>query len=198
MLGSILALVQGGTQFALCSGFSPAGFEHFARINAVKHHIVIKIAIGESTIAMIWFCGVSGTCTSAVAFVIFVVFDDTISVTISTTESNTISTEATEGTIEGTIEDGDGTTEDGDGTTEATEGTTEATEGTTEATIEGTIEGTIDAIEDGDGTTEDGDGTTEDGDGAICGAKSAYISYTVVIFTVVLDALVDSLENKSF
>ena len=184
MLGSILALVQGGTQFALCSGFSPAGFEHFARINAVKHHIVIKIAIGESTIAMIWFCGVSGTCTSAVAFVIFVVFDDTISVTISTTESNTISTEATEGTIEGTIEDGDGTTEDGDGTTEATEGTTEAT-------IEGTIEGTIDAI-------EDGDGTTEDGDGAICGAKSAYISYTVVIFTVVLDALVDSLENKSF
>jgi hypothetical protein len=102
-----------------------------------------------------------------VVFDVFDVFQDKTSNT-ATTDSTTDSDTDSSNPEDGATEDGateDGTTEDGDGTTD---------DGTT-----------------GDGTTEDGDGTM----GAICGDRSAYMSYTVVMLTDVFDAFVDSLEN---
>ena len=69
------------------------------------------------------------------------------------------------------------------------------------ATTDSTTDSDTDSSNPEDGATEDGateDGTTEDGDGtmgAICGDRSAYMSYTVVMLTVMFDAFVDSLEN---
>jgi hypothetical protein len=109
-------------------------------------------------------------------FVTFVAFDTfgALATTDSATDSTTDSTA--------------GSTTPGDGATNG-EGVTDG-EGTM-----GTMEGAMEGTTPGDGAMEDGDGTTEGTTGAICGDRSAYMSYTVVMLTDVFDAFVDSLEN---